>query len=379
MFTPIIPDGGGYADPIADPRKALDEQLRRQMAVKPPLMGNLYPMQDPTPAAQLPAEYGRASGPAGTIFLKNGTPDRSAPAAPAAAPAGVMGMAQPQGPSMLQDDLMRYHLSRAGGPPDMSGWTPQQRALYNQPMAQGGSVANQDQLLKAQLADKQMSLQERLAMMQMDREDKRYNNGIAREDALYTRGRKDAKTDRADEARLQTLNAALVAAANKGDYQTVARLQAAISGDQSMSDPNSPVSAAFAPTATEAAATSDAAAATAASGFDFNDGLRQLKSVAADVRNGRANPQDVVDIANVIQQKLIERRISPDQAKAMIGDQLDKELPGIGRDIMSGIQATVATPFRAVGSLFGGNVDAFENVGNASATRGALKQSGYLR
>ena len=208
MFTPIIPDGGGYDDPVADPRKALDEQLRKKLisnnAIKGPAEGVLY-------APELQGEnasyegYGRATGPAGTVFLKNGTPNRASTAP--AAPAGLMGMAQPQGSSMLQDDLLRYHQSRQGGPPDMSGWSPQQREIYNRPMPTAGSAASQDQLLKAQMAmsrddkmmardDRLMAHEDKIAQMQADREDKRYAADLSREDAREARTRQYSKEDR---------------------------------------------------------------------------------------------------------------------------------------------------------------------------------------
>lgn len=142
-----------------------------------------------------------------------------------------------------------------------------------------------------------------------------------------------------------------------------------------MDNPPPELVQAYQPSPVEREAKSDVAADTARSGFTFQEGIKNIKFLAKDVRNGRAGVDEVGNAAEQLAAKLVERGISPEQARAMIGDLLDQDLPGLGRDIANGISAVVAQP---IAGLMGRG-DAFGNVGNSSAIRADLKQRGFLR
>ncbi len=98
--------------------------------------------------------------------------------------------------------------------------------------------------------------------------------------------------------------------------------------------------------------------------------------MAARVRNGEAGPDEVVQLADRWVQSIVQSgggKVTPEMAKQMVGEQLDKSLPGLGRDILSGISAGVA------GFVTGDKTGRFGNVGSATQTRNALRGSGYLR
>ncbi len=139
----------------------------------------------------------------------------------------------------------------------------------------------------------------------------------------------------------------------------------------------SAVAAAYKPTAAESEAKATANATAASEGFDFKSSIAEIDSLAKDFRNGAAGKGEVLQKADELVKRLVQREIPEQQAKQLVGQQLDKTLPGLGRDILSGISsvaAAVVDPRVWVGAR-----DPNANVGNASELRSDLKNSGYLR
>lgn len=97
---------------------------------------------------------------------------------------------------------------------------------------------------------------------------------------------------------------------------------------------------------------------------NYDLSLQDILKTAQDVRNGRADPSEVVAKRDAMVNELIKRKVDPETAKSIVNQQLDKALPGVFRDILSGISAWNASILSAS--------NRFGNVGAASQTRSAL-------
>ncbi len=99
---------------------------------------------------------------------------------------------------------------------------------------------------------------------------------------------------------------------------------------------------------------------------NYQFSLDDIIKTAQDVRRGKASPDEVVAKRDAMVNELVKRRVDPATAKSIINQQLDKALPGLMNDFMSGVTATLGAasiPFGGVG---------YKNVGTASETRKAL-------
>lgn len=187
----------------------------------------------------------------------------------------------------------------------------------------------------------------------------------AREARMRSEDRRWAVEDRGLARRDKFTEAAIAAAAAKGDYTTVAKLMG--EGDQGA------IVDAFKPTPAEAEKRGGELATEAEGGFDFQNTLRDIDDASEAVRIGAATPQSLVQKANDLVARLVQRQIPEAQAKALISEHLNKRLPGLGTDIMRFVGGVFETALP-----FGSVVDEpFKGVGRASENRTALRGAGY--
>ncbi len=110
----------------------------------------------------------------------------------------------------------------------------------------------------------------------------------------------------------------------------------------------------------------------------FAAGIQDILDVAKLNRNGTESISNVLAKADALAQTIASGKgshISLEQAKQLIGEQMQAGLPGLGRDILSGIGSVAASVVDP--RVWSGARDPNANVGNASALRNALMNSGY--
>lgn len=170
---------------------------------------------------------------------------------------------------------------------------------------------------------------------------------------------------------------ALEAAIAKGDVNLAAQIASA-----DPSDPNfmTMAQAALSPTpgeqAVQAETKSTEAAGTAIEGFNFQNAIQDMAAAAEGATRGEVGIDVIGTMADRLVENLTARGVSPEQARATVGQHLDQLLPGTGTDIRRGLGAAVATGLDPWGVI---KEDKFSNVGNATAVREDLKRRGYLR